>query len=285
MCVIAAKYFKDYGWVGVKNRDRTYKPNILIKKSHRDNIDRIYIWDENTRYTEGLNENGTSILNASFGRNSDYGKGEKDEEDQIHAEGDDPDYYSKDGKIIRTALLESTLKDTIRVLIDMELAGCCLIFDKDNCYVLEADYINDKYKHKLRHIPKTETIVRTNHGILLPQAGFQRGSKHEKVALKRVSSELRKFIADKLLEFADDPEEMINTLLYQRSRNKQFNLARMDFEDGHVRTTGQLLIIPKYYTLFYRPVSSDIEYDANRRDSKLHFKLITNKNIIRNHDK
>ena len=59
----------------------------------------------------------------------------------------------------------------------------------------------------------------------------------------------------------------------------------MDFEDGHVRTTGQLLIIPKYYTLFYRPVSSDIEYDANRRDSKLHFKLITNKNIIRNHDK
>ena len=81
MCVIAAKYFKDYGWVGVKNRDRTYKPNILIKKSHRDNIDRIYIWDENTRYTEGLNENGTSILNASFGRNSDYGKGEKDEED------------------------------------------------------------------------------------------------------------------------------------------------------------------------------------------------------------
>jgi len=28
MCVIAAKYFEDFGWVGVKNRDRNYSGDM-----------------------------------------------------------------------------------------------------------------------------------------------------------------------------------------------------------------------------------------------------------------
>ena len=68
MCVIAAKYFPNKGWVGVKNRDRTYYPSINIRKSMKDGIERLYIWDENTRYTEGLNEHGICILNASYSR-------------------------------------------------------------------------------------------------------------------------------------------------------------------------------------------------------------------------
>lgn len=290
MCVIAAKFFPEYGWVGVKNRDRTYKPTILIRKSHKDNIDRLYIWDENTRYTEGLNENGISILNASFGRSTDYGPGKKDddEENKIHAEGDNPDYHSKDGKIIRTALLEKTIKDAIKVLIEKELAGCCLIFDAEQCFVLEADYIDNKYEYKMAEVPKDKFIVRTNHGVLLPRAGFQRGSKHPNLEFKRVSSELRRYIAEKLLTFAHKPSQMVDALLYHRSRNKQFNLCRLDFDKGNVRTTGQLLIVPSAGSLFYRPVSSDISYDAEKLNggkSKLKFKLLTTKDLDIDSDK
>ena len=46
MCVIVAKYLPELGWIGVKNRDRGYYPVINIKKSFKNDIERIYIWDE-----------------------------------------------------------------------------------------------------------------------------------------------------------------------------------------------------------------------------------------------
>jgi len=54
MCIVALKYFTDGGWVGVKNRDRNYKPNIRIRQSFRDDVERLYIWDDKTKYTEGI---------------------------------------------------------------------------------------------------------------------------------------------------------------------------------------------------------------------------------------
>lgn len=32
MCIIVAKYFDKVGWVGVKNRDRNYVPEISFKR-------------------------------------------------------------------------------------------------------------------------------------------------------------------------------------------------------------------------------------------------------------
>ena len=71
MCVIAVKYLPDIGWIGVKNRDRGYYPEINIRKSNKHGIERCYIWDANTKYTEGVNEHGIGIISASMATISD----------------------------------------------------------------------------------------------------------------------------------------------------------------------------------------------------------------------
>ena len=76
MCVIAIRFFKDIGWVGVKNRDRNYRPTVHIKQSFRNNVERLYIWDEKTKYTEGLNEFGVSILSAAVAVKDDEKEGD-----------------------------------------------------------------------------------------------------------------------------------------------------------------------------------------------------------------
>ena len=75
MCVIAVKYFKDVGWVGAKNRDRNYLPEIQIVQSDRKKVQRLFIDDELTRYTEGLNEYGVSILSAALAVKDEHGRG------------------------------------------------------------------------------------------------------------------------------------------------------------------------------------------------------------------
>lgn len=284
MCVIAAKYFPNKGWVGVKNRDRTYYPSINIRKSMKDGIERLYIWDENTRYTEGLNEHGLCILNASYSRPNAIKEG-KDEESSISAEGEDPNYFSKDGRVIRNALLSKTPEDAVKELIRRRLTGCCLVFNKDTCYVLEADEINGEYRYNSEKVDPKNHIVRTNHGILLPEAGFQRNSSDENLKFKRVSSELRKYITEKLLDHAEHPEDMINHLLYHRGRNKQLNVCRLDFEKGKVRTTGQLMLVPSQNALYYRPIWCHLDYDFNKINKpkqKLWFELLSHRPLIQN---
>ena len=77
MCIVALKHFDDLGWVGVKNRDRNYKPSIMVKQSFSRGIERIYLYDEKTKYTEGMNENGVSILSACTQVKKDEKEGTK----------------------------------------------------------------------------------------------------------------------------------------------------------------------------------------------------------------
>ena len=37
MCVVVAKYFDNVGWVGVKNRDRNYVPDLSFRKKKNKN--------------------------------------------------------------------------------------------------------------------------------------------------------------------------------------------------------------------------------------------------------
>lgn len=77
MCVIAVKYFEDIGWVGAKNRDRNYQPKVNIVQSNRTGVQRLYIDDALTRYTEGLNEYGVCILSAALSVKNDEKEAEK----------------------------------------------------------------------------------------------------------------------------------------------------------------------------------------------------------------
>ena len=191
MCVVAAKYFKGVGWIGAKNRDRNYLPIVNIVQSNRTGVQRLYLDDEKTRYTEGLNEYGVSILSASLSIKSDEKEADKAIDNRKAA-----NYMSPDGKDIRDALLNKTIKGALDTLIERELSGCTFIFDQKECFLLEGGFTvrkNDVDEDTPRdYIYKVEKVkdyaVRTNHGILLPQLGYKKDTDDEHFKKARSSS-------------------------------------------------------------------------------------------------
>ncbi len=281
MCVIAIKYFDDVGWVGVKNRDRNYKPNVHIKQSFRNGIERLYIWDEKTKYTEGVNEYGIAIISAAVAT-------KKDEKEVQSAAGEES-FFSPDGKKIRTALLEKTLNKVTDKLIELELPGNTFIFTAEKCILLEGAYTDEDktdYVWEKKEIKKTETCVRTNHGIMIPFAGYQKsGDADEHERASRRSSESRKSKTEKAIKKVTNADQMIDCISDADSdKDPQLNPLRTSKTHGAtiLVTTGQIMICPKKLMLSYRPIWSDVEVDFNKLeklDRKTSFEIISKKRL------
>lgn len=274
MCIILIKYLPSIGFVGIKNRDRNYYPTVRIRKSQKNDIERIYIWDENTKYTEGLNEFGIGIISSSMATVSD----EKGVE-RIPSEGSRSDYRSPDGFKIRQAMLENTCENALQSLIEHELTGHTLIFNPTKCFLLESSYRNGYFVHKVQEISKEQSVVRTNHGILLPWAGHQRIPGDIKLSRRRISSEVRKIVAEMNLYKAKTLEDCINATMDRSDDNPQLNPCRVDPKKGNVFTTGQVVLVPSQLTLYYRPIKSSIKFDydnLNSDNEKCFFKILKN---------
>lgn len=269
MCILTAKYWPKIGWVGVKNRDRNYNPVINFRKSNRNDLERLYIWDENTRYTEGLNEHGVAILSASLMTKND---------EKEHTKGEDTrDYYSPDGKKIRHALLCSSVEEACRSVIKSCLTGHTLIFDKEKCFVLEGINLRDNdFDYKIKGVSPHSTVTRTNHGVFFPQAGYQRCDDVAQTE-SRISSESRLKIGECMTDLANSPMDLMNRLTYRDCANPQLNACRLDSRPTKLKTTGQLMLVPARKTLYYRPIMCDINMDyfnLNKPQSRTFFELV-----------
>jgi len=285
MCVVVAKHLPEYGWVIAKNRDRNYKPVVSIKQSNRNGVQRLYMQDDKTRYTEGVNEYGVAILSASI-------MVKKDEKEGAAAGSDDQSertYYAPDGYRIRTALFKKTAKSALNTLISMQIPGNTIIADDNDCYILEGafrDYHgpNKKYEYRFKKLKKTDGIVRTNHGIDLPWAGYQnnKDNAHEKAS--RRSSENRLKVVLKKLKSIKTPEDMLQALSSREERDPQMNPMRMDERRRSMKTTGQLMVIPKERTLHYRPTYSEISLknynNINTNKNKTFFEVISSRKLF-----
>lgn len=286
MCVVIAKHLPEYGWVIAKNRDRNYKPVVSIKQSNRNGVQRLYMHDDKTRYTEGVNEYGVAILSASI-------MVKKDEKEGNAAAGSDDQsertYYAPDGYRIRTALFKKTAKSALNTLISMQIPGNTLIADDNDCYILEGafrDYHgpNKKYEYRFKKLKKTDVAVRTNHGIDLPWAGYQdnRDNPHEKASRKSSLNRLR--IVLKQMKSIKTPEDMLQVLSSRPEKDPQMNPIRLDDRRRSMKTTGQLLVIPKERTLHYRPTYSEISLknynNINSTKNKTFFEVISSRKLF-----
>lgn len=286
MCVVIAKHLPEYGWVIAKNRDRNYKPVVSIKQSNRNGVQRLYMHDDKTRYTEGVNEYGVAILSASI-------MVKKDEKEGNAAAGSDDQsertYYAPDGYRIRTALFKKTAKSALNTLISMQIPGNTVIADDNDCYILEGafrDYHgpNKKYEYRFKKLKKTDTVVRTNHGIDLPWAGYQdnRDNPHEKASRKSSLNRLR--IVLKQMKSIKTPEDMFQVLSSRPEKDPQMNPIRLDDRRKSMKTTGQLLVIPKERTLHYRPTYSEISLknynNINSGKNKTFFEVISSRKLF-----
>jgi len=287
MCVIAAKHFKGVGWVGAKNRDRNYLPTVNIVQSNRTGTQRLYLDDEKTRYTEGLNEYGVSILSASLSIKSDEKEGDKAVKNRRAS-----NYMSPDGKDIRDALLSKTIKGALDLLIERELSGCTLIFDQKECYLLEGgftvrkdDVDEDNPRDYIYKVEKVKDyVVRTNHGILLPQLGYKKDTDDEHFKLARKSSEERLRIAREEVDKTTDPLELMNALSTTPNDDSFMNPIRTgDTKKEDMVTTGQILLIPKEKTMHYRPIFSEVNFKyskLNGPDAKTFFEIVSSKKLL-----
>lgn len=270
MCVVIAKYFKDIGWCGVKNRDRNYVPKISFERYSKNEIDMLVMYDDMTGYCEGMNDKGISILSASLMT--------LDDETEITLRTKS----SRDGIAIKKALFSKTVKEAVDSLIESKMTGNTIIFDKNNCYILEAAWKNHEYgnyDYKTQKLKNDEVAVRTNTGVFLPLAGYQKtGPKSEQ--LSAISSEARMAIGKRVANKAEEPLHLLDGLCKQYSDNPQMNALRTSWRGKKMRTTSQMLIIPDEKTMFFRPIQSDIKYDfwkSNGPDDKLWVEILSNR--------
>jgi len=268
VCVIVAKYFDNIGWVGAKNRDRSYRPKVHIKKSFRQNKERLMIWDADTKWTEGVNQYGVAMISSAAGGFADMKKDEK-------PSGKD----SKDGKKMRTALFERTAKAGLDSLIENKIAGNTIVFSKDECWILESTKQDGEYKYKTRKVPKDEVMIRTNHGIMIPSMGYQSGD-------DRQSSEKRYEVSKDGISKAKDSKELLAAISVVDKKNSQMGPLRIYNEKDknfQMWTTGQIMCVPSEGTLHYRPIKSEVEYNTDKLNDESHktkFEIISSKNLL-----
>ena len=281
MCIIIGKWFPETGWVGIKNRDRNYVPEISFRKVASDGIEILYFWDDITQYCEGLNSAGVCVISASLMV--------KDDEKEITVRTKQP---SKDGIKIKRALKFPNVKAVARSLIEQKLPGNTLVFDQHTMILIEGcwrpgEYSSKGYSHKARVIPTDETVVRTNHGVWLPWAGYQRTAESESQTMSRISSESRKLIAEKIVADAKTPQDMIDGLAGVYSDNPQLNCLRTTDKKKLMRTTSQIMITPSESTFAVRPVQSHMSFnfwDLNHPKHKCFVEILSNK-VLYDHRK
>lgn len=270
MCVIVAKNFPGVGWVAVKNRDRNYVPKISFQEVRRDGTDILYFWDDVTRYSEGLNSSGVCVLSASLMV--------ADDEKEVDKTSSGP---SKDGKRIRGALRYRDPRSAAKYLIGKELTGNTVIFNTNTMILLEgANDPDGEYRHRVRIIPKSETLARANHGIWLPWAGYQRDPRDPAETMSRISSESREIIAKYVVANAKDPKDLIDDLSRDYVDHPQLNVLRKTQDQKLMRTTAQIMLVPREKTMYVRPVQSNMTFDfwkLNDPDQKIWVELLSNR--------
>ena len=278
MCIVIGKYFEGTGWVAFKNRDRNYIPEISFKKKEAKGVEILYFWDEITQYCEGINSAGVGVLSASLMV--------LDDEKEIETRSKTP---SKDGMKIKKALTLPNVKAVAMSLIDSKLTGNTLVFDQENMYLIEGawspgEYKKQGYEYTVRKIEKTDTVVRTNHGVWLSWAGYQRGISDNET-LSRISSESRKLIAEIVTKVSETPDEIIDGLCKDFTRDGQMNALRTSTEKKKMRTTSQIMIVPKERTMYVRPIQSNMQFNfwsLNNPKQQTWIEILSNRILYKN---
>ena len=267
MCVIASLYLENQS-ILVKNRDRKYKASIKVIHELKDGVEVLYIHDLDTGWAEGLNEYGIGITNATLMVNQDEREGVviKKRKNTV----------SYDGDKIKKALSLTNIESVVNYLTDYKnkkpmhngLKGITFVANAETKYIIEG---TTKHIPLVVEVPKEELILRTNHGIYYPGAGYNTG-------IKKQSSVSRLEIAERELKKVDKVSEILNTLSNQYVEDNFLNPYRRESEH-QIFTTGQILTNLSTLTLQYNSDKTFCEFVGYERllpegyDSKLKFEL------------
>jgi hypothetical protein len=262
MCIAVAKYFKNYGWCVAKNRDQDYVPDIIFRDRNAADVGEVLVmYDENTKYEEGMNYSGLGIISTSL-------------TPLLSLETN-----NEDGKIIGKAIHMKDPKKAADYIVSKKMSGFVLVFNQEHLYLIEAaceDMGKGAYKAHIREVPHNETVAVTNHGLHFPWAGFQYGYS-EKQDIWRRSSEARQKAAAVVTQKATKPEDLLTGLGQKVNSNLQMNMFRCSAKPRQMRTIFQNLLIPKHKTMYVIPIQCKLDFNTDREFVKC--QVLDNKHI------
>ena len=234
-CVIA-RCRVDGNVVLAKNRDRMYAPDLEVVHEIIDGVEMVYMRDVLTDWSEGMNENGIGIVNASLMVNFDEKEGDLAKDKAKKGKNGKPSY---DGLKIRKALEHGKLSKAIRSIInfkgededDVGVKGMTIVSNAAHSFIIE---MTTKHLPTIKRVGSDEIITRTNHGVAYPDTGYTGG-------IKRKSSKSRQQIAYDVLSDISSQEQVLDALSKQHDSDKFMNPYRRDNSYGFT-TSSQVMM-------------------------------------------
>jgi Acyl-coenzyme A:6-aminopenicillanic acid acyl-transferase. len=168
---------------------------------------------------------------------------------------------------VKKILTAKTAEEALKYLEESEKSGSFLIGDSKKVY--EVEIFKGKMKKKLIKLEGDPYYVKTNHGVLFPDAGHQPSGD----SIKRSSSSIRRYLAYTYLQGVDDPEDIPPRMKFQEfDPNSSLNLYRTDEEEHTISQCLMDLTKLKFY-LYHDPETADsirIEDTAKKDKIKIY---------------
>ena len=184
-----------------KNRDRAYDAKVSVVRELIGDIELVYILDDDTDWSEGMNSSGIGIVNSALMVNAD-----EKEKKIIKHKGK----VSEDGLKIRKALSYPTIKEAVRSLVkfsgedklDIGVKGHTFVANPRSAISIE---MTSKHSPVMKRMDRSLNHVRTNHGYEYKDSGYTSGP-------NKKSSKSRWDIAQLVLAKAKTPLDILDGL-------------------------------------------------------------------------
>lgn len=208
-----------------KNRDRNYMPHVRIIRALQEGVEVAYLEDTLTGWVEGINEYGIGVVNSALMVTRD-----ETERDEVERTG----RRLEDGQLILSALGALSVKEAAKVLKG-KLFGHTIVSDAKTTVFIESPDAESVRTYD------DDFVVRTNHGVLYPDAGYVSDARGE-------SSRARMERAETLFSRVDRVDS-IAPILMENRRSGFGEPIKDDPSDRKMRTTTQMVLDLEQKTL------------------------------------
>ena len=158
-CIVGAGEYSGVNCL-VKVRDRNYVPAVRIIREIIGGVEVAYLHDVDTDWSEGINEYGIGVVSSALLVIED----ETAKKERTKA---------PDGVKIRKMLTKTTMGGAVSEGVRVGVTGHTLISTKEGIVGIEQD--GEKPEILVLDSESGDKIVRTNHGDLIPEAGYTKG--------------------------------------------------------------------------------------------------------------
>ena len=220
-----------------KNRDRTYTAQVKVVRELINDVEMVYIVDNDTDWSEGMNSLGIGVINSALMVNAD------EKEKKLAKKKGKP---SEDGKKIRRALMFRKPSEAVYSVMnytgddegDVGVKGHTFVATKKYTYSIE---MTTEHKPVIKKLNRKQNHVRTNHGYDYKDSGYTSGA-------NKTSSEKRWRYAQDMLNNINKPEDVLNGLSaihtddMRNNPYRDLDKVKNPTEKDLLSTTGQIMM-------------------------------------------